>query len=127
MDHADAEVLCGSRRRDVDLLAADPNGAGVAPVDPGKDLHQRRLAGAVLADEGVDLAGPQVEPRAVERVDTRERLADPLHLDEHIARRGLRCHARFAAPPAGADGLDDDGAGLGWARCWREVGLACDR
>ena len=31
----------------------------------------------------------------VERVDAGKRLLDPLHLDEQIARRGLRCHARL--------------------------------
>ena len=29
---------------------------GAVRIDTGKDLHQRRLAGAVLADHGVDLA-----------------------------------------------------------------------
>src|SRR5207244_3492102 len=45
-------------------------------------LHERRLAGAVLADEGVDLAGTHLEADAVERDDTRVALADPAHLEE---------------------------------------------
>ena len=35
--------------------------AGVRLVDPREDLDQRALAGAVLADERVDLAGPELE------------------------------------------------------------------
>ena len=30
---------------------------GAVRIDAGQHLHQRRLAGAVLADHGVDLAG----------------------------------------------------------------------
>ena len=86
-----------------DLLAADADRPGVAPVDPRQDLHEGRLAGAVLADEGVDLARPQLELGPVERVDARERLADPVHLDEQVVGEqivglGLRCHPRFVAP-----------------------------
>src|SRR5262249_14229207 len=35
--------------------------AGVGPVEPGEDLHQRRLADAVGADEADALAGEQLE------------------------------------------------------------------
>ena len=35
--------------------------AAVGGVDTGQDLHERRLAGAVLADQPVHVAGPQVE------------------------------------------------------------------
>ena len=39
------------------LLAVEQQPAGVGPVDAGEDLDERRLAGAVLADEAVHLAG----------------------------------------------------------------------
>ena len=61
--------------------------AGVGAVDPGQDLHERGLAGAVLAHQGVDLAGPELEPCAVERVHAREALGDVGHLDQEIAHR----------------------------------------
>ena len=44
-----------------DRLAVEQDLAGVGPVQPGQDVHQRALAGAVLAEQGVDLAGAQVE------------------------------------------------------------------
>ena len=42
-------------------LAVDADRARVRLVDAGQDLDQRALAGAVLADQRVDLAGAQVE------------------------------------------------------------------
>ena len=39
----------------------DLDGALVGLVHAGEDLHQRRLAGAVLADQAVHLAGAQLE------------------------------------------------------------------
>ena len=48
---------CASRRAaDRDRLAGEQDLAAVRLVDAGHDLDQRRLAGAVLAEEGVDLA-----------------------------------------------------------------------
>ena len=44
--------------------------------------HQRRLAGAVAADEGDHLAGVEVDADAVDGVDATERHADVAHLDE---------------------------------------------
>ena len=48
------------------LLAVDLDRAGVGLVDAGEDLHQRRLAGAVLPDEAEHLAGAQLEVGVVE-------------------------------------------------------------
>ena len=53
-------------------------------------VHQRRLAGAVAADQGDDLAGVQVDGDAVDGVDAAERHADVAQLDER------RRHARSA-------------------------------
>ena len=50
--------------------------AVVVGVDAGQDLHQRRLAGAVLAHQRVDLAGAELETDRVERRDAAETLAD---------------------------------------------------
>ena len=56
--------------------------------------HQRRLAGAVAADEADDLARPEVDRDLVHGVDAAERDADVAHLDE----RGRRRVRRGAAP-----------------------------
>ena len=50
-----------------------------APMDPGEDLHQRRLARAVLADEADDLAGRHVEVHAIERDDAGKLLGHCRH------------------------------------------------
>ena len=48
----------------------------------GDDLHQRRLAGAVLADETMDLAGEQREVDPAKRLDAAEGLRDPLQFKD---------------------------------------------
>ena len=52
--------------------AVEQDLAGVGPVQPGEDVHQRALAGAVLAEQGVDLARAQVEVDVVVGDDARE-------------------------------------------------------
>ena len=64
---------------------AEPNATGlplqqdlalVGLVEPVEDVHQRRLAGAVLAEERVHLAAADVEVDVVVGDDARELLAD---------------------------------------------------
>ena len=50
--------------------------AGIGLLGAGHDLDQRRLAGAVLADERVHLARLQVERHVAERADAFERFGD---------------------------------------------------
>ena len=67
------EISCGRRRTpggdrgtrvgEDHLLAVDADRAGVARVDAGQDLHQRRLAGAVRAEERHHLARPRRRDR----------------------------------------------------------------
>ena len=59
-------------------VAVDADLAVVVGVHAGEDLHQRRLAGAVLADQRVHLAGAKLEVDAVERGDAGEALGDRL-------------------------------------------------
>ena len=63
-----------------DFLAAQADLAGVGVVDAGDDLHQRRLAGAVLAHQRVDGAALEAELDIVERDDAGKCLADALDL-----------------------------------------------
>ena len=71
----------------MDFLALEPEGAGVRRVDAGDDLHQRRLAGAVLAHQRVDVAALEAERDVVERQHAGKGLADVLDL-EQIFRAG---------------------------------------
>src|SRR3546814_20535289 len=58
----------------------------------GYDIHEGRLAGAVLADEAVDLAGADREVHVPEGVDAAEGLRDAAQLEQ----RGL---GHRAVPP----------------------------
>ena len=51
MDDADAERLRVARAVDLDMLSKEFDRAAVARVDAGQHLHERRLAGAVFADQ----------------------------------------------------------------------------
>ena len=84
--HADAAIDGGPRRVDHHRLAVQPHLALVRAVEPVEDAHQRRLAGAVLAQQGVDLALAQVEIDAVVRDDRAESLGDAPQLE---GERGL--------------------------------------
>ena len=71
---------CG--RADRHRLAVEADLTVVRRVDAGDHLDQRRLAGAVVADEPDDLAGVELEVDAVERLDGAEPLADALQREE---------------------------------------------
>ena len=66
-------------------LVLEPDLALVGRVQPVEDVHQRRLAGAVLAEQGVNLAVPQIEIDVVVGEHARELLRDPAELED----RGL--------------------------------------
>ena len=50
-------------------LSAEPDFAGIGDHGAADRLDQRRLAGAVVADHGEDLAGIEIEVGVVERGD----------------------------------------------------------
>ena len=68
---------------------------------PDSDAHQRRLAGAVAADEADDLAGMEVDRDVADGVDAAERDVDVAHLDERrsLARRSSVAVLRVAHEP----------------------------
>ena len=63
--HADARRERGARVAGRQRRAHDLDGARVGDVVAEEDVHQRRLAGAVLAEERDDLALAQGEADAV--------------------------------------------------------------
>ena len=63
-------------------LPFDQDLALVRPVEAVEDVHQRRLARAVLAEQRVHLALAQVEVDVVVRDDAREPLRDAPHLED---------------------------------------------
>ena len=81
VDDLDAEPGRVLRAVDRDLLPVRVHLALVHRVDPGDALDERRLAGAVVADERHDLAGPHLEVDVVEREDRAEALRDASRLE----------------------------------------------
>ena len=73
------------RRVDLDRLAVDQDLALVGLVQAVQDRHQRRLAGAVLAEQRVDLAGDHVEVDSVVGDDRAELLRDAPQLERRRA------------------------------------------
>ncbi len=55
--------------------------------DPRQDLDEGALAGAVLAEQGVDLAGAGAEAGVAQRDDATEPLGNALRFNEiHVSR-----------------------------------------
>ena len=52
--------------------------------NPRKDIHQGRLASAVLADDSVDLATQHLERHVVERLHPWKVLRDAFNLQQHV-------------------------------------------
>ncbi len=96
MHHADARVERLARRGERDGSTAQRDLAFVGPVEAGQDVRERRLAGAVLAEQRVHLALGCLEVDGVVRDDAREPLRDPAEGDggRHKKRAG-----EAGAPP----------------------------
>ena len=89
MDHRDPEPLRVTRTVERDPLARRARiVALVGLLDLREQLHQRRLAGAVLARDDVNLAGEDVEVDAVDRHDAGEVLDHPTESDDRIPSHG---------------------------------------
>ena len=84
VDRGDAERDRGVGGAQRDRLAAPADLALVGPVRAGQHLDQGGLAGAVLAEQAVHLAGPDDQVDAVERADAGEGLDDPAHLQQRL-------------------------------------------
>jgi hypothetical protein len=92
-DGGHAGALRLDRVAEGDLLAPDHDRAPVGGVDAGEHLHQRRLAGTVLADEAVDLARAERQVEPVEHGVAEEALGHPGR-DEGVVCRDARGAAR---------------------------------
>ena len=93
------DFSCTSSAEDEDL-------SGIRLVEPGQDLHERRLARAVVADQAEHLAGPDVKRDIRERFDDSEALADVLDANRVRSVRTVRLGLRgfgHVAPPSRPD------------------------
>ena len=73
----------------------DAHFALIAGMHAGYDLHERALAGAVLADETVDLADLQRKIDGAQGLHAAERLGDAGEFEQRRTHRGGTCK-RFA-------------------------------
>src|SRR5579875_1624561 len=81
--------------RAVNRLAPQLHVAAVWRQGSGRDRHQSGLSCAVLAEEGVDLAGPSLERDPLERIDSVEAfpyVSEPQHPDI----LGCDCHSAYS-------------------------------
>ena len=76
VDGGDAERARQRRRHVRHVTSRHRQAARIGPLGAGHDLDQRRLAGAVLADDRVHLARLQIERDVAERADPFERFGD---------------------------------------------------
>ena len=90
MHHADARGERIGRAADRHRPARDPDLAGIRLVHAEQDVHQRGLAGAVLAEQPQDLPGMEDEIDGAVGVHRAEALVDASQLQQ---RRGF-AHGR---------------------------------
>ena len=100
--HPDARVERVSRPAELDRVAVKSDLALIGPVEPGEDVRERALAGAVLPQQRVHLTRRGLEVDVVVREHSGEPLDDPAHLDRRrrrgaagappIVLHAFRCH-----------------------------------
>ena len=91
-----------ARAVEMDWLTIDENLPAVGRVEPEQNVHQRRFAGAVLTEQGVDLPMPDGEIDPIVGDDAGEALDDPAHLDRQWRLRlGLLSHPGLHSHVAG--------------------------
>jgi hypothetical protein len=85
------------RRGEGDWLTEQLDLAGVRSLRAGQDLEQRRLAGAILAQERMNLRRPDFEMDILKREHAGKALADAGHLENRTPGVGDGCvgHSRF--------------------------------
>jgi hypothetical protein len=96
--HRDARVERVARRVELDPVSPQPDLALVRPVEAGEDVGQRRLAGAVLAQQCVYLAGRRLEVDVLVGDDRGEPLRDSPQRDCRRWRGGSRLPAGTISP-----------------------------
>ena len=88
-DAGDAALDDGVRIDAQEALAVVGDGAAVGRDEADEGVQERRLAGAVGADDGVDGVLHHVEVDVVERLEAAEALVDAAHLQDRVAARRL--------------------------------------
>src|SRR5690606_28838772 len=74
--HADALAHGVGGADEAGFAPVEQDVAGIGLVDAAQDLHQRRFAGAVLADEADDFAGTDLDRDVLQRMHAGKALVD---------------------------------------------------
>ena len=98
VDRGDSEPHCRDRIGQPDVVALPGDRSLVGVMHPGQNLDQGRLAGAVLAEQAMHLAGHDIEVDPVESADTGELLDDRVHLQQRLG---------HGIPPTAPDPVND--------------------
>ena len=127
----DAKLVGIMRRGGRDQLASEGDRAGVRRLRPGQDFQKRRLAGSIFTEEGVDLAGRDLEIDIVERQRAGKTLGDAGHSQQRIGHPYMpltdygRCARIAVYPPAWeSPGIASGGSAQPWPRAFRQVYLS---
>ena len=87
----------GSGRISIQVLSVDANLASIRFVESRHYLDERRFAGSIFTEQGIDLTRPYLEVNVVQGNDTRKELGNAFG-DEHgldrrtVASGGVRGH-----------------------------------
>ncbi len=84
-----------SRVGEADRDAVEQHLAAVRLDDAGEDVHQRRLPGAVFAEERVNFAALEIEVDAAQRLHAAKALDDAAHGQKRGGERGRHVHRRL--------------------------------
>ena len=87
--HGKAKLACQCRRVGPQELAPDADRPRVGLDEPAGDPEESRLTRAVLADEGMHLAGTAVEADIGQRPDRPELAGDPAQFEDDVRGRLL--------------------------------------
>src|SRR5208337_3231252 len=85
-DGGDAGRLRGARVSEPHFCAVDQHLAGVRLHLARENVHQRRLAGPILAEQRMDLAAIEIEVDPAERLDAAKMLDDSAHREQRRGR-----------------------------------------
>ena len=84
MDHPDAGLDRVARGAERDVFSLQKDLACVGVIQAVQNVHESRLARAVLTEQRMHLASPTLQCDVVIRDDARKLLADAAHLENEL-------------------------------------------
>src|SRR5262249_23800656 len=88
--HLDAEIARLARAVEAHRPPVEQKLSSARLIEAGEDLHQRRFAGAVVADDAEHLTAIELEIDPAQRRDGAEILEDAVSFEDRLRRAGIR-------------------------------------